>query len=168
MTIEYRWADGQLRTTAGAGDRSGRPSTRSRDRHRQRHSAALAAKAATATVPIVFVAGRAIPSRSGFVASLSAAGRQPHRHNNIERGDSAAKRLEAAASELLPATTRRGRARQPGSTDSAHDRGRPETGTFGCRKPSGCRRSTCSRRAPKRDFDIAFSTLASSGGRAGL
>ena len=67
---------GSIRPAAGAGGRSGAPPGR-RDRRGSAAPAALAAKAATATIPIVFVVG---PTRSGSACRQpQPAGRQRHR-----------------------------------------------------------------------------------------
>ena len=102
MAIEYRWAEGQIDRAAGAGSRSGSPAGR-RDRDDRQHSAALAAKAATTTIPIVFVVGED-PVRLGLVASLARPGGNVTGINFLS-GELAAKRLELLR-ELVPAATR--------------------------------------------------------------
>ena len=52
VTVEYRWADGRIGPAAGAGGRIGSPSGGG-DRA-SAPPAAIAAKAATSTIPIVF------------------------------------------------------------------------------------------------------------------
>ena len=56
VAIEYRWAEGQYDRLPAAGGRSGSPPGR-RDRRAGSRTAALAAKAATTTIPIVFAIG---------------------------------------------------------------------------------------------------------------
>ena len=102
VAIEYRWADGRIRSIAGAGGRSGSPPGR-RDRRRRHHTAALAAKAATTTIPIVFAIG-GDPVEVGLVASLNRPG------GNVTgvmlvSAELGAKRLELLR-ELLPNAAR--------------------------------------------------------------
>ena len=73
MAIEYRWAENQYRSTAGAGGRTGSPPGR-RDRRDRRTPSALAAKAATTTIPIVFTVRR--PGQAWSCRQPRPAGRQ--------------------------------------------------------------------------------------------
>ena len=72
VAIEYRWAEGRIRPTAGIGGRSG-SSAGVRDRRISGTPAALAAKAATTTIPVVFQLG-VDPVEVGLVASLNRPG----------------------------------------------------------------------------------------------
>jgi putative ABC transport system substrate-binding protein len=71
VAIEYRWAENQYEP-AGAGGRAGSPSV-SVITTGSTILAALAAKAATTTIPIVFLTG-ADPVQFGLVASLNRPG----------------------------------------------------------------------------------------------
>ena len=76
VAVEYRWAEGQIDRLPALGGRSGPPSG-GRDRRDWRR-AALAAKAATTTVPIVFAIG-GDPVKLGPRRQPQPAGRQRHR-----------------------------------------------------------------------------------------
>ena len=71
VAIEYRWAQNDY-VDAGIGGRS-RPPPGGRHRHTEQLDAALAAKAATTTIPIVFSIG-VDPVQLGLVASLNRPG----------------------------------------------------------------------------------------------
>ena len=100
--IEYRWAEDKYDRLAGAGGRSGSPPS-GRDRRDRRHAAALAAKAATTTIPIVFSVGDD-PVRLGLVASLTRPGGNLTGIDFLT-GELAAKRLELLR-ELVPGAAR--------------------------------------------------------------
>ena len=77
VAIEYRWADESIRSAAGAGGRFGSPTGR-RDRRDRRPPSALAAKAATTTIPIVFTRQRR-PGQAWSCRQPRPAGRQSDR-----------------------------------------------------------------------------------------
>ena len=100
VTIEYRWADGQIRSAAGAGGRFGSPSGGS-DR-RPAATRRMRAKAAISTIPIIFATG-GDPVELGLVASLNRPG------GNIT-GVTLPRSLSAEATRATARTRSQGRA----------------------------------------------------------
>ena len=82
VAIEYRWAE-LNGSAASAGGRIGSPTGRG-DRRRQVPASALAAKAATTTIPIVFTVAED-PVRLGLVASLARPGGNADRDQFLRR-----------------------------------------------------------------------------------
>ena len=155
MAIEYRWAEGQYdRLPALAADlvrrqvavivaTGGDP-------------AALAAKAATTTIPIVF-SDRQRPGQARPRREPQPTGRQRHRRNYLHRHDLSAKRLELLR-ELVPGRAAIGVLVNPTVPATA----RPVEQT--CRRrlaPSGCKFTSCDA-STEREIDTAFAALPSS------
>ena len=102
MAIEYRWAENQIDRLPALAAESGSPTGRG-DRHDRSSAAAFAAKAATTTIPIVFIVDED-PVRLGLVASLARPGGNLT-GINFFTAELVAKRLELLR-ELVPAATR--------------------------------------------------------------
>ena len=103
VAIEYRWAEGQIRSIAGAGGRSGSPTGRGDRCDRVGHSGRWPPRRQPRPIPIVFIVGDD-PVRLGLVASLSRPGGNATGINFFST-ELAAKRLELLR-ELVPGAVR--------------------------------------------------------------
>ena len=144
VAIEYRWAEGQL-----SGCRSGGgPCSSAGGSDRRQYPAALAAKAATATIPIVFATG-GDPVKYGLVASLNQPGGNVTGVRFILTGTS----REAACVAARVAAGSRGSA-------SSSIRWAPPTPSRGAAAPSAIGRQIEVVDASRvREIDNAFSVL---------
>jgi len=128
VAIEFRWAESQYeRLPAMATDLTRRRVTVIAAASLP---SALAAKAATSTIPIVFSLG-VDPIAFGLVSSLNRPGRQCHGHNQPEPG--AASEAAGGAARTASRRDRHGRARQPdqfqcGEAVRRHAHGGPRPG----------------------------------------
>ena len=151
VAIEYRWAEGRYDRLPRAGGRSVRRQVAvivAAGGHRY----GIAAKAATATIPIVFVSGRR-PGRARARRQPQPAGRQRHRRDHLRRR-AGAKRLELLR-EAGPAGQRYGVLVNPTNPNCGRQLQRRAGGgaRFGHASSMSCDAST------ERDIDTAFATL---------
>ena len=151
MAIEYRWAEGQYDRLPAIGGRFGR-GVSGRDRRKSHTPAALAAKAATATIPIVFASPEI---RSNSVLSPASPGRAATLTGvNFLLSEVGAKRMELLR-ELVPAAAHFGVLVNPAIAECRGHSGDLQGG--GCRHRGADGRR--SRRATNREIDAAFGTL---------